>query len=58
MRFPSMRLDIDALYTAGLPFDTSGGLSANIDPTPALIEADLGSEGLESNRSLLAPITG
>lgn len=42
-RFPELTLDVDQLYVADGPFRTSGGLTAGMDLTLALIEEDLGS---------------
>lgn len=42
-RFPAVRLDVDQLHIGDGAFHTSGGLSACLDLTLALIEADLGS---------------
>lgn len=42
-RFPRIRLDVDQLYVRDGPFYTSGGLTASMDLTLALIETDLGS---------------
>jgi transcriptional regulator GlxA family with amidase domain len=42
-RFPAVRLDVDQLHIRDGPFHTSGGLSACLDLTLALIEEDLGS---------------
>lgn len=42
-RHPELELDVDALYLADGPFRTSGGLTAGIDLSLALIEEDLGS---------------
>lgn len=41
-RFPAVRLDPDQLHIRDGPFHTSGGLSACLDLTLALIEEDLG----------------
>ena len=41
-RFPAIRLDVDQLHIRDGSFHTSGGLSACLDLTLALIEADLG----------------
>jgi transcriptional regulator GlxA family with amidase domain len=42
-QFPAIRLDVDQLHIEDGKFHTSGGLSACLDLTLALIEADLGS---------------
>ncbi len=42
-RFPDVRVEADHLHIADGAFHTSGGLSACLDLTLALIEADLGS---------------
>jgi len=42
-QFPRVRLDVDQLYVRDGPFHTSGGLTASMDMTLALVESDLGS---------------
>lgn len=42
-QFPAVRLDVDQLHIQDGQFHTSGGLSACLDLTLTLIEADLGS---------------
>jgi transcriptional regulator GlxA family with amidase domain len=52
-RFPSVRVDVDALHVADGPIRTSGGVTAGLDLALALVEEDLGRDTAKAVASQL-----